>query len=117
MVIKINISNKRAMVEGSPIIVCGNSGYIIEFAFDAEWDDHDEKTARFVYVQDGVPRYKDVHFSGNIVEVPPLSGVMDVRVGVYAGGLCMTTQTRIQCEPSVRCGAGSPADPQQLGAE
>lgn len=117
MVIKINISGKRAMVEGSPVIVCGNSGYFIEFAFDSEWDGHDEKTARFVYVQDGILRYKDVPFTGNTVEVPPLSGVMDVRVGVYAGGLCMTTQTRIQCEASVRCGVGSPADPQQLSTE
>lgn len=117
MVIRINISNKRARVEGSPVIVCGNRGYFIEFAFDAEWDGHDEKTARFVYVQDGVTKYRDVPFSGNTVEVPPLSGVTDVRVGVYAGGLCMTTQTRIQCEPSVRCGTGSPADPQQPSAE
>ena len=36
MSIKINIANKHCIVEGTPVIVCGNSGYMITFTFDAE---------------------------------------------------------------------------------
>ena len=104
MNIKINIVNKRPTVEGTPIIVCGNSGYTIEFTFDAEWSDVAAKVARFVYAQAGKVKAMEVAFTGVTVEVPILSNTREVSVGVYAGDLRTTTPARILCERSILCG-------------
>lgn len=106
MIIKINIANKRPVVEGTPVIVCGNSDYFIEFTFDEEWDAEAVKTARFAYIQTGVPKYQEVVFSGNTVQVPVLSSIREVMVGVYAGELRTTAPARIPCERSILCGGG-----------
>lgn len=108
MVIKINITNKRAKVEGAPVIVCGNSGYTIEFTFDAEWDQAAAKTARFVYAQGGMLRHTDVEFTGNTVKVPYMVGIRSVQVGVFVEGenISTTTPAKIACETSIRCEAG-----------
>jgi hypothetical protein len=111
MNIKINIENKHALVDGTPIIVCGNSDYTIQFTFDAEWETLDAKTARFVYVQNGKITYTDVVFTGEIAAVPILANTREVRVGVFAGDLHTTVPARIPCELSIRCGTGAPADP------
>lgn len=105
MNIKIQVADKRATVEGSPIIVCGNSDYSIDFTFDAEWEGEALKTARFVYVQNGTSKYQDVVFTGSTVNVPVLSNTREVKVGVFAGDLQTTTPARIRCEPSILCGS------------
>lgn len=107
MNIYINVTNKRPVVDGAPIIVCGNSDYTIQFAFDGEWAAHLAKTARFVFQKDGRLQYIDVPFVGSLVKVPVLSGIREVYVGVYAGDLCTTTPTKISCEKSILCGTGS----------
>ena len=112
MIIKINIADKRPTVIGSPVIVCGNSDYSIEFAFDAEWANASAKTARFVYVKSGAVKYQDVEFTGNTAPVPVLAGIKEVQVGVYAGELRTTTPARIPCEFSILCSGGS----EQIGA-
>lgn len=104
MLINITVENKRAQVQGAPIIVCGNSGYTISFDFDEEWPAAAAKTARFVYAQGGVLKKQDVIFFDNVVEVPVLSNVKEVFVGVYAGDLTTTTPARICCERSILCG-------------
>lgn len=111
MNIKIQIAKKHATVVDTPVIVCGNRGYSVEFIFDSEWDAAAAKTARFVYVRKGAVRYKDVVFTGNTVSVPVLSNIKEVRVGVFAGDLRTTTPARIPCELSIRCDTGVPADP------
>ena len=111
MIINISIVDKRPTVEGSPVIVCGNSGYWVNFIFDSEWLELDPKTARFVYTQDGEVKYTDQVFSGNQVEIPILSNIREVRVGVFAGELRTTAPAKIPCEGSIRCGTGAPADP------
>lgn len=111
MVIKINVTNKRAALVGSPVIVCGNSGYTLEFTFDAEWSAESVRTARFVYVRDGSVQYQDVVFSGTTAQVPVLANVQEVRVGVFAGELRTSTPALIPCERSIRCGTGAPEDP------
>lgn len=107
MIVKIDIVNKRPSVVGTPVIVCGNSGYTIEFTFDGEWASAAVKTARFVYVKGGAVKYQDVAFSGTVVEVPILSEIREVYVGVYAGDLRTTTPARIPCERSILCGTGT----------
>lgn len=104
MKIEIGIANKRPTVYNAPLIVCGNSGYTIDFTFDQEWEAYAAKTARFVYAHDGKAKYHDVVFTGTTVEVPILSNVREVMVGVYAGDLRTTTPARIRCERSILCG-------------
>ena len=102
----IGVRNK---VAESPTahIVCGNSDYIIEFNFDEEWDSHETKTARFIY--DG--KQADVIFTGNTCPVPIITNARVCMVGVFAGDLQTTTPALIECEPSILCGSGVPADP------
>lgn len=109
--ISINIKDKIATVEGSPVIVCGNSDYEIRFAFDDEWTDKTTKTARFVYLVNGQRQYQDVVFTGDTVSVPVLANTDEVAVGVFAGELSTTTPALIPCKRSIRCGTGAPADP------
>lgn len=103
MIIEISIINKRPTVYGAPTIICGNSGYTINFTFDEEWNAYAIKTARFVYAQSGKAKYQDVVFTGTTVEVPILSNVREVLVGVYAGDLKTTTPARIICDKSILC--------------
>lgn len=80
-------------------IVCGNNDYQITFAFDAEWAEHEEKVARFIW--NG--KFVDIIFTGDTVEVPLISQTKLLTVGVYAGELATTTPARIECTPSILC--------------
>lgn len=111
--IKILVRDKKAQVEGGPIIVCGNSDYTITFDFDADWNPAGVRTARFAYVRDGKVQHQDVVFEGITVEVPVLSGITSVKVGVFEGDLYTTTPARINCEGSILCGTGTPEEPTQ----
>lgn len=107
--IKIIVQDKKAIGDQSRI-VCGNSDYSILFDFDAEWDEYDVKTARFVYA--GMTgKYIDVVFSGTTCKVPVLQDTIGVYVGVYAGELHTTTPAWFECDKSILCGGGSPAAP------
>ena len=106
MLIKINIANKHPQVDGTPVIVCGNNDYQIQFAFDEEWDHSQMKTARFAWRKGGQARYIDVPFVGDTVDVPMLTEVHFVYVGVYTDSLRTTTPARIACEYSIRCNSG-----------
>lgn len=105
-IIKIQVIDKKAILIGTPVIVCGNSDYIVTFDFDNEWSLTGLKTARFVYILDGVKKYTDVAFSGDTVAVPVLADVLFVTVGVFEGNLSTTTPARILCTPSILCGTG-----------
>lgn len=112
MEIHIDIAKKVARVIGTPIIVCGNSGYTVRFTYDDEWLDKAALTARFVWVHNGETHFKEVPFTGSTVAVPVLEDVTVVQVGVYAGDLQTTTPARIPCMRSILCGGGEPhADP------
>lgn len=104
--IKIEVKNKIARGDGTRV-VCDNSDYVAHFAFDAEWDAYDTKTARFV----SCGKYTDVVFSGNECAVPVMQDTRAVTVGVFAGDLHTTTPAYFACVPSILCGGGVPADP------
>lgn len=110
MVIKISIADKRAVVEGTPVIVCGNSSYSVEFTFDEEWSKAGKKTARFSYIRDGAQKYQDVELTGNTVAVPPLYKIKELQVGVYAGDLVTSTPARVPCEKSIVCDSSAPEE-------
>lgn len=91
-------------------IVCGNSDYRIEFAFDSEWDEYPTKTARFIYNGKSEER----EFNGNTVPVPIMRNTTKVLVGVYAGALETTTPAVVKCRRSILCIGAKPAP--QTGA-
>lgn len=106
-ILHINVVNKVAAYQKRDgAIVCGNSDYQIQFAFDSEWDAHAQKTARFIWNGE----YKDVEFSGDTCPVPILRNTGIVEVGVYAGNLTTTTSAIIPTLRSVLCGGEQPTE-------
>lgn len=105
-VINISVENKIAEADGT-LYVCGNSDFVAKFAFDAEWEAYETKTARFGYNNS----YVDVVFTGDKCPVPIISGTYFFNIGVYAGDLHTTTPARVPCKKSILCDTGFPADP------
>lgn len=108
MIINVIVAEKRARAEKHEPLVCGNSDYIIDFTFDAEWDKYQTKTARFIFDDRS---YIDVVFNGTQCPVPVLKNTHDVIVGVYAGDLKTTTPAYLHAQRSILCDEGAPADP------
>lgn len=109
--IKINITNKIATAIDAPFIVCGNCDYTVTFDFDAEWDAYQEKTARFLFVTDGIEEYIDVLFSGNTCNAPVLPNIEKVIIGVFTGDLRTTTGAEVRCKRSILFGGKIHLDP------
>lgn len=109
--IDVTITDRVAKTQGAPCIICGNSDYMVTFAFDDEWTEYKTKTARFVYTAAGRVQYQEVIFTGDTCKVPVLYGVTEVFVGVYAGDLMTTAPARIPCRLSILCGDPVHADP------
>lgn len=106
--ITLNISIKNRIAKSiNDVIVCGNSGYVINFTFDDEWESYNVKTARFIYNGNAV----DVVFSGNSCPVPVISNATTLAVGVFVGDLRTTTPALIACKKSILCEDGLPPDP------
>lgn len=106
--INITIRDKIAENVSGSGYVCGNSDYTVVFDFDAEWDEFDTKTARFVK-QDKT--FTDVVFNGNQCPMPILSNTYNIYVGVFAGDLHTTTPAHISAKKSILCDGGTPAAP------
>lgn len=109
--ISIIVSDKIAHAPDAPVIVCGNSDYVLNFTLDSEWDSYDTKTARFEYAADGELKYQDVVFSGLSVSAPIITGAAFVEIGLYAGDLHTTTPARVPCRRSILCDSPTHADP------
>lgn len=109
--IKVHIKDRVAVAEGDPVIICGNSDYTVTFIFDEEWGQAFAKTARFKFNTAEGPGHIDQPFTGDTVEVPELSNIREVEVGVFVGDLKTTTGAPVRCKPCVRCGSGAPKDP------
>lgn len=117
--IRANVINRDIYIQDDPqtkeqpIIRCGNDDYTIEFNFDSEWDERNLKTARFVVVRDRETSHTDVVFSGNCVNVPVMSGVELVYVGVFAGDINATSKAAIKCVKSILCELPYPNPPSE----
>lgn len=105
--INIEVKNKIARQTSKEAYVCGNSDFVIVFAFDAEWDAYNAKTARLKY--NG--KYQEVVFMGNECPVPIISNTNNIQIGVYAGDLHTTTPAVVQARKSILCGDGAHEDP------
>ena len=101
--IDIEINKKIATVTTkNAFMVCGNDDYTINFDFSEEWEQIEEKTARFIF---GNGYYEDVKFTGSSCSAPIILNVREVFIGVYAGAgkLKTTTPARVPCKKSVMC--------------
>lgn len=107
-VIHVQVRSKRASQVGSVTYICGNSDYKIHIDFDGEWAAHPTKTARFTV--DG-KLYPDVIFTGDQVAVPKIMQGKEIRFGVFAGDLAVTTPAVIYARESILSNDGPPADP------
>lgn len=101
--IHINVKNRVATVNGDSRIINGNSDYNIEFDFDAEWADLNNKVGIFAYNDAAAHKwaYQTVLFSGNTCAVPILRDIHCVYVGVTAGNVRVTTPAKVQCRLSI----------------
>lgn len=108
----IEITNKKPFLRDKTPLVCGNSGYFIDFTFDSEWDNHEVKTAMFRVGDKTIPQV----FSGTRCEVPVLQNTRMVSVGVFAGTvddgtLSTSMPALIECLPCITDGVGEVVAP------
>ena len=103
--INIDIKNKIATADDTEYI-CGNDDFIVAFNFDAEWDEHTTKTARFVWDKG----HQDIVFQGSQCEVPVISNTSAILCGVFTGNLKTTTPALIRARKSILCGNPPPAE-------
>ena len=101
--IRVNVKNRIATANGDSRIINGNSDYSIEFDFDAEWADLNNKIGIFAYNDAAAHKwaYQTVMFSGNTCTVPILRDIHCVYVGVTAGNVRVTTPAKVQCRLSI----------------
>lgn len=95
--ISITVADKIAQVQGNPVIVCGNSDYVVRFTFDSEWDAYTTKTAVFRYYYNGTIKEYEVLFSGDTVKIPTLPTIFMLSVDVSAGDLKTSLAASIRC--------------------
>lgn len=101
--IQISVRDKIATQTDDTVIINGNSDYNIEFDFDAEWADLNNKIGIFAYNDAAAHKwaYQTVMFSGNTCTVPILRDIHCVYVGVTAGNVRVTTPAKVQCRLSI----------------
>lgn len=101
--IQVSVRDKIATQTDGTVIINGNSDYSIEFDFDAEWADLNNKVGIFAYNDAAAHKwaYQTVMFSGNICTVPILRDIHCVYVGVTAGNVRVTTPAKVQCRLSI----------------
>ena len=115
MILHIDVKNKVATFQKRDgCIVCGNSGYKIEFNFDREWHSVTDKQA--VFVVNGDTKYAEIEpyeeldaeagevFYKYRCAVPRITHADKVVVGVHSESAEMTTTgTEIPCKKSILC--------------
>ena len=105
--IQISVKDRIAWQTNGEEYICGNSDFVVHFAFDDEWESIEMKTARFVYGE----QFTDVVFSGDICNIPVIADTHKMKVGVYAGNLRTTTAATVRCKKCILSGGGMVADP------
>lgn len=105
--IEVSVRDRIAWQTNRIEYICGNSDFVVDFAFDDEWANAEHKTARFIHGE----QHTDVLFTGNRCAIPKIIGAIYMQVGVYAGDLRTTTAAVVLCKKSILCDDGTPADP------
>lgn len=114
MILHIDVVNKVATYQKRDgCIVCGNSGYKIEFNFDGEWSDVSKEAVLIVngaIIYAEIKPYEELdHEAGEVFykyrcDVPIIKNAEKVIVGVHSESAGMTTTgTEIPCKKSILC--------------
>lgn len=103
----ISVKGKIAELVNGGKLVCGNNDYKIEFDFDEAWDNHNTKTALFVFGTQTI--YKV--FDGNICDGVVVENATNCYIGVFSGDLITSTYATIPCLMSIRDLGGVPEEP------
>lgn len=111
MTLQITVTAKVPSASGSPVVVCGNSDYTVQFTFDSEWDNSADKVAVFQYIENCVLKTIQVPFTGSTCDMPVITDADTVAIGVYADAIRTTAPVRIPC---ARCITDAPAQPFEL---
>lgn len=104
MLLHIDVVNKVATYQKRDgCIVCGNSGYKIEFNFDSEWDRVDPADIFAVFIWNGQTQKVRID-DDRECDVPVIRNTDKIVVGVYSESAGMaTTGTEIPCKKSILC--------------
>lgn len=106
MTLHIDVVNKIATYQKRDgAIVCGNSGYQIEFNFDSEWASVTDKKAVLIWKgnPDGNPKL--VSITNDKCSIPIIKNADEIMVGVHSETAGMTTTgAKIPCKKSILCG-------------
>lgn len=98
--ISITVQNKKAQVQGNPVIVCGNSDYVLSFDLDSDWDEVTGIKAQIAYLQNGHTVRQTVPvLPGGMSPFPAISGAREVQIGVYGGSIRTAAPAVIPCMP------------------
>lgn len=108
--INISVRDKIAVNMSNIPYTCGNSDFVINLDFDAEWGEFSVKTARFIKDD---RTYQDQVFQGNKCPIPVLYNTNKIRVGVFAGNLHTSTPAIITANKGILCVGGSPEAPSE----
>lgn len=100
MILHIDVVNKVATYQKRDgCIVCGNSGYKIEFNFDGEWNGVSKEA---ILIVNGTPTR--VQITDDMCDIPVIKNAEKVTVGVHSESAGMTTTgTEIPCKKSILC--------------
>ncbi len=110
--IAISVTAKKAVISGTPEIICGNSDYTITWTLDSEWTSLTDMTAHFEYWGDNGIRYaKDVSFTGSSCSVPVLDNIDRVFIMLYAGDIHTSSPVCVPCIRTVTQKEEAPPSP------
>lgn len=97
--IEVKIINRRITVPDAPMIVCGNSDYILNVDFDSEWDGVENISAQFRYLRDGLPVTEYVPLTNGACSIPAICGACAVEIGISGGNIRTAAPAVVACMP------------------
>lgn len=97
--IEVKIINRRITVPDAPMIVCGNSDYILNVDFDSEWDGVENISAQFRYLRDGLPVTEYVPLTNGACSIPAIRGACAVEIGISGGNIRTAAPAVVACMP------------------
>lgn len=109
--ISVAVRSKIAKAQENPVIVCGNSNYLITFDLDAEWSDAENLTASFQYVRNGERVTEVIPLTDRQCRLPVLRGTWEVLVGVSGGNIRTAAPAVIPCMPCITDLGGTKKQP------
>lgn len=109
MTLTLTVTNRIAALQGSPVIVCGNSDYSVQVVCDAEWAAYAEKTLQIAYVCRGetVRINAAVQPQNNTASLPAIPDASELFLGLQAGEIRTAAPARIPC---IACICSIPAE-------